>query len=721
MTLAIDALLTIIVIGEKMSDIIYFADLTHTGSITNADVFPLGIGSVMAYAKKVFGDDLDCEIFKFPDELNGALEHRKPDLLCVSNYAWNSNLSLAFANHVKEKYPEVVVVMGGPNISLTSTGREAFLRKHSALDFYVVWEGEYTFGTLLKRLMNNGYNAAAIRQERVVLENCLYIDNGNYVEGPERRIENFMDIPSPYTMGLFDKFFSQGLRPIIETVRGCPYSCTFCNESHPHHNKTTHRTKEFISDELEYIANHIQHPVDLLIADDNFGMYKEDIEAAHVLRSILDTRKWPKRILGTVGKSHPERVWEAVSIINGGEGILQFGASIQSTDNDVLTAIKRKNLPIASLLPRLKAAAEKGNTELFTEIILALPEDTKEKHFSSLRESIDVMGMDIVNVHQLTLLQGAPMALDEQREKYGFESRFRVFVGCIGVYKFGNEEKPVAEYEEVVIANSTMTFEEWIDCRIVSLLVKIYIDRDGFIEIFGLLRRLGLSSLDVLIVLKDNFIAKYPKLSEITDLFVLKTKEPLHESLEELTRFTSSQETVDKFTAGELGGNELLVHRAKANLYCYDELHMALRDATLMYLDKNGLNDDEMTRYVEQAIEFSRLHKFNFANYEKELEGRFSYDFITAAKEGFRVLPNEIGIPPARIGFFFDDRAKDGIKYAIRQWLKREGTRTTRELYGSLQVDSDIEPTKRAQLEFNLGKLFHYTNWKVVKRTPRFV
>ena len=112
--------------------------------------------------------------------------------------------------------------------------------------------------------------------------------------------------------------------------------------------------------------------------------------------------------------------------------------------------------------------------------------------------------MNVVNVHQLTLLQGSPMALPEQRQRYQFDVRFRVFVGCIGTYRIGEEDVPVAEIEEVVVANKTMTFEEWLGCRVMSLLVKIYIDRDYFIEVFGLIRRLGLSAVDLLEVLRTG-------------------------------------------------------------------------------------------------------------------------------------------------------------------------------------------------------------------------
>ena len=70
---------------------VFFADLTHCGSITNADTFPLGIGCIAAYAKKHLGDDIDVELFKLPQDLNERTKQITPAMLCLTNYSWNHN------------------------------------------------------------------------------------------------------------------------------------------------------------------------------------------------------------------------------------------------------------------------------------------------------------------------------------------------------------------------------------------------------------------------------------------------------------------------------------------------------------------------------------------------------------------------------------------------------------------------------------------------------
>ena len=707
-----------------MTDLIYFADLTHTGTITNNDTFPLGIGYIASYAKKIFGDDLECEIFKFPQELNDALLRRTPRLLAFSYFQWNANLTMAFANYIKKQHPEVVVVMGGQNISLSKQGREEFLKKHPVVDFYIKWEGEYAFADLYRLLIENDHNPDVIREKKLIIDNCIYRANGVYVEGPDVRIMDLMTVPSPYTAGLFDKFFDQGLRPCVETTRGCPYGCTFCCDAPSQRNKVMRRTTEDIREEMEYITTRIKSPVDLVWADLNFGMYKEDLDTARIIRSMIDIYDWPKTISCSPGKTHPDRVLETVKIINGSQkGVLKFASSLESTDQDVLNAIKRKNLPMEKIIPVLQVrdSSEEDNTEYFTELILALPGDSKEKHFKSLRESIDLLGMDVVNVHQLALLQGAPMALKEQRELYGFNTRHRVYVGALGMYKIGNGEQAVTEVEEIVVANNTMTHEEWIECRIIDLLVKIYIDRDYFLEVFGLIRRLGLSCFDLLLHLRDNYISKYPELSKLIDLYKDKTIEPLHKSLDKLMEFVSHKETIKKYITGEIGGNEFVVHRAKAYLYCNNELHSALKDATISYLAKHDLLNKEMEEYVNQAVIYSKLRKVNFVDYENSQKEMFKFDFIAARKKHFQVIPSEVRIDSGEILFSLGQLARKELEYALKQHLGRGSLKNTSDRNQMGPTWFHFKAKNKAQFDFNMGKLFHMSNLKVIRRTAQFI
>jgi len=698
---------------------IYFADLTHCGTITNADTFPYGVACIASYAKKIFGGAIEIDIFKFPHDLEAALKAKAPDVMCFSNYVWNYYLTTAFAKHVRDTWPQVPIVMGGPNISVTKQGREEFLRNNPWVDFYIKFEGDVAFSGLLQALLDRSLDAAALKRDKLNLDNLLYLStDGEYIEGVEKRAFDLMSIPSPYLNGMLDKFFDQGLRPLIEFTRGCPYACTFCTDYHPHKSKIAWRTAEIARQEMDYMASHMKFPSDMVLADLNFGQYNEDIEVAKIIRATIDKYNWPRSISCSPGKSHAERVMECVKIINGQDrGVMKFASSVQSTDSTVLSAIARKNLPIDKLRPIMKAANTYDDfTEYFTEIILGLPQDSRQSHYNSLRDTIDVLGMNIINVHQLTLLQGSPMSLPEERKKYGLDVRFRVFVGCIGSYEIGGKMTPAAEIEEVVVANSTMSFEEWLQCRVMSLLVKVYIDRDYFIEVFGLVRKLDLSAVDLLDLLKDEVIPKYPELRGLIDRYLHKTVEPLYDTLEEALAFANDPANIEKFRTGELGGNELLVHRALAYLNHSKDLHSALDDAAALLIEKHGLMSPDLRQYIAEAARYSYMRKFNPRNFTTDLEDQFSFNFPSAKSRGFQVLPDDIRMGKRKARFYFEDRARSEIDYALRTWVKKKT-----ELLESTDKMSEVDIDADGQTMFSFGKLFHNSNLRVLNRSVEFV
>src|SRR5258708_27835038 len=97
---------------------VYLADLryNYSGVLAN-DCMPLGV----AYMKAVMDRDLPevrSRLFVYPERLWDALQEDPPDVLMVSNYMWCEALSFHFAKLATKIRPDMLVVMGGPNIPL---------------------------------------------------------------------------------------------------------------------------------------------------------------------------------------------------------------------------------------------------------------------------------------------------------------------------------------------------------------------------------------------------------------------------------------------------------------------------------------------------------------------------------------------------------------------------------------------------------------------------
>ena len=68
--------------------LIYLADLTHTGQLVASNTHPLAIGLIAAYVRAKLGEQVEIELFKYPQDLSAALERRAPRILGIDRHPW---------------------------------------------------------------------------------------------------------------------------------------------------------------------------------------------------------------------------------------------------------------------------------------------------------------------------------------------------------------------------------------------------------------------------------------------------------------------------------------------------------------------------------------------------------------------------------------------------------------------------------------------------------
>ena len=107
---------------------IYLGDLTYTTVTLATEAFPLNVGFIASYCKKLFGDAVEITLFKYIEDIDKAVNESPPDILGLSNYCWSHSVSYEIFKMCKKSNPNVVTVWGGPNFPIDFPSQKKFMK-----------------------------------------------------------------------------------------------------------------------------------------------------------------------------------------------------------------------------------------------------------------------------------------------------------------------------------------------------------------------------------------------------------------------------------------------------------------------------------------------------------------------------------------------------------------------------------------------------------------
>ena len=581
---------------------LFLADLGHNLLTRSSDVYPLGIANLATYASAYFDrpEPLDIRLFREPQELKAAIDSEPPDILGLSNYAWNEELSAAFATYCKRISADTLTVMGGPNYPLVESVQEAFLRVLPQIDVYIdgpTYEGERAFLNLLQRFADTGKRVPGVFEAPIPGVTWIGPLDGAFVKAqPVERIKDLDEIPSPYLNGWMDPYLKTGYFPILQIARGCPFSCAFCNSGVASNSRINAHSVQTVKDDLLYLAERIRPEITLSFADDNFGMYARDEEIADYIGWLQDTYRWPMYIRTTTGKNNGERI---IRVMRKAKGALPMTAAVQSMNPQVLKNIKRDNVKLETYR-QIQAELERQGMQSYGELILCLPGETKATFMKAVEDLLDA-GAKRISAHQLMLLHGAELANPDKRELFKFDTRFRVVARNIGDY-LGD---PVIEVEEMVVSTPTFSYQDYLDTRVFHLLLTIYHYEGNYEEAFGLAKQYGLRPYDLIVHLHRILDRAPAEFRTVIDNFLAESEGELFHSRQECLDWAKAHYT--ELAAGTAGGNLLskysMIGRFYTTIPSLDFLQLGIATALAergLEVDREQL--DETMSYLRAVI-----------------------------------------------------------------------------------------------------------------------
>jgi hypothetical protein len=346
------------------------------------------------------------------DDIDVALEKLKDsDIVGFSTYIWNRNYNYKLAKTIKKLYPHILIVFGGPEPQIEKS--DIFTR-YPFMDVVIKNEGEISF----KNILLNRDNLESVK-------GILYNKNGVRVDtGVSRRIDKLDEIPSPYTSGLFQKIMADNptvtWNGMLETNRGCPYMCTFCDWGSITQSKVKNFDLQRVFEEIEWMGkNNLDH---FLICDANFGIFPErDLLIADKLIETNYKYGYPRNYVINYAKNQKKEVVQIVrKFINSNFPNYGLTVSLQSLDENVLANIKRKNLEI-NRVGEIYKLCEEANIPVYSELILGLPGETYDSWRKNFYRIFDAGNHNGIEVWLSMLLENAELNL-KQKEEFQIQS-----------------------------------------------------------------------------------------------------------------------------------------------------------------------------------------------------------------------------------------------------------------------------------------------------------
>ncbi len=352
-----------------------------------------------------------------------------PDIVGFSVYVWSAPFLIGVAREIKRRCPSLVVVFGGPSARTSFLGLKPYKPAAAYLDIVVEGDGEEIFTDIVKL-------PEPTRRAFEKISGLALPTQDGWTKTEKRAAITALDnLASPYQLGLMP----QGAVAYLETFRGCPLSCRFCEWGSKENPKAAFSV-DYIAREFDAFRRSEAPAVFLLDAGLNLNLqaFRNLREANERTGFFKEAQLWAEIYPSVIRDEH------LAFLENVGSAYL--GVGMQSMDPAVLEKQDRPFDP-RRFETAVRSLAE--HTEIELQIIMGLPGDTPEgfRRTFAYAQSLPAS----VRVYHCLILPDALLTRSLPEWKIRFDPKTLTLRSCLG----WSEEAIAAMRKELTVSALT--------------------------------------------------------------------------------------------------------------------------------------------------------------------------------------------------------------------------------------------------------------------------
>ncbi len=327
-----------------------------------------------------------------------AVKEERPDLMALSCLSTTTYPTLkSLAKQLKSEAPEIPIIVGGPFATMNA---DRILKDCPDLDCVAVGEGEELLPDYLNNLGDPGSvaglvwrnGAEIVRNEaRSIIRDLDQFPYPDRTGLPIDYIESLpLDVPAVLSL---DKFCT------VQTSRGCPYSCIYCDIPSLSKGKWRCRSAEHVLGEMQQL-NDLGYR-SIYLTDDHFLLKRQRIN--EICQGIIDRRlefRW-----GCEGRVDAVGVDQLPIMSRANCSFLAFG--VEAGTQKILDRLN-KHQTLEQVEHAVNEAKRHGITRVHGFFVIGSPGETREDIMESFRFAARLK-LDTFGFNRLCAYRGTPL------------------------------------------------------------------------------------------------------------------------------------------------------------------------------------------------------------------------------------------------------------------------------------------------------------------------